>query len=446
MAKKTISECPDLLELLKHNADWSNRSYEEYKLPIHWYIQQSDMTQKEIAEKININPGQFNHMLNPASKQPRPLHFHTIEDICKALNTSLLSILSAYNDALTHTSSGAIDKLKTCRSESTSNRPENGALSDKSADSAMSIDTFGYEREFLIDNISHDSVNSLLGRHYCYFVDTNTDNRSFSVLNDVPDSFEYEETYHELRELFTTDSVYCGILDIYTKRSLNGIALASFSYLCVEDNEKQIYSIRTYKGRVTVSPLRNVVYLNLEDDGNGLLMDVCIDTGFKEENTHSAMALALIHSTKRRHQRPCMQRMIITDTRVLPGTPSYQTLTANLMLNDKTIRIDATKYQELLDELDTFYDQDLAEIIRTQFPTLDAYCKYGATINLYASIPETAIAEIRREYNKSKKNKEEGKTFERAQATALENLLRLHSLAPWYNKTKDTKADKIIDD
>ena len=136
------------------------------------------------------------------------------------------------------------------------------------------------------------------------------------------------------------------------------------------------------------------------------------------------MAMVLTISSGEGHRRPCTERMIFSRQPVDIHSESYEYLKANLHMNDNTIRITEWGYSELLKEIQDS-DDPLLKKIADKYPTLKSLHSPVVKIEECAFIPETYIEEL------SDLQPEERKAFER--------LLRLHSLAPWYRKTKSSR-------
>lgn len=151
----------------------------------------------------------------------------------------------------------------------------------------------------------------------------------------------------------------------------------------------------------------------------------------RKEQTHvrCCMAMVLTYSSKVHRRRPCCERMIISNVRIKEDTEEYEVMKAYLRMNDSTIRITQWGYNELIKDIEQSSDSDLQKIAES-FPDLHSLNGKNVTIESCAFIPESIIYTLN--------------SLSNAQKRKFEVLLRNHSIAPWYSKTKATKADTLF--
>lgn len=140
--------------------------------------------------------------------------------------------------------------------------------------------------------------------------------------------------------------------------------------------------------------------------------------------------MVLTYSSKCHRRRPCCERMIISRKMIKENTREYDTMKAYLLMNDNKIRITQRKYGELIKEIEQSTDQDL-QIIKQYFPNLQSLKGNTVKIEECAFIPESEIYNLH--------------LLTDIQKQKFEVLLRNHSIAPWYCKTKATKTDTLFE-
>ena len=131
--------------------------------------------------------------------------------------------------------------------------------------------------------------------------------------------------------------------------------------------------------------------------------------------------------------RPCSLRMILSRERIELNSLEYTVVEANLMMNDSVIRIDDHGYEELKKYQKDYRSKALDSFLQI-YPSIDSMNGESYYINVHscAYIDETLIKSL----------KTEGITPE--DRMYLETLLRLHSIAPWYSKTKTSKINELL--
>ena len=122
------------------------------------------------------------------------------------------------------------------------------------------------------------------------------------------------------------------------------------------------------------------------------------------------------------------ERMIISNKKI-KKREEYETMKAYLRMNDSTIRITQWGYNELLKDIEQSDDSELRAIAEL-FPDLNKLNGSNVTIENCAFIPESFIYTLH--------------SLTSSQKRKFEILLRNHSIAPWYSKTKATKADTLF--
>lgn len=153
------------------------------------------------------------------------------------------------------------------------------------------------------------------------------------------------------------------------------------------------------------------------------------DLGNAQPHVQSCMAMVLTYSSKVHRRRPCCERMIISSSCIKSGTEEYEVMKAYLRMNDRMIRITDWGYEQLIKDIHKSDDPDLLKIAEC-FPDLQSLAGKTVTIENCAFIPESIIYALR--------------MLSQLQQRKFEILLRNHSIAPWYYKTKATKVDELF--
>ena len=111
---------------------------------------------------------------------------------------------------------------------------------------------------------------------------------------------------------------------------------------------------------------------------------------------------------------------------------------SNLMMNEAVISIDDYGYSQLK-EKQKEYDSPALDVFLEKYPTIDSLprTKRYLTVRNCAYINEKFLDNFDDSSDESKK-------LDEIDILNLEALLRQHSTALWYSKTKATKINKVL--
>ena len=411
---------------------------------IAWYISllkkehKMKYSQKEIAREINMSDtGLSRKLIMPKDapeiidfesfkkKEKRRLTISEAKGICKKIDVTLPDVLYFYEHRkFFEENPSMIDKIKLLTNKLTNTNELMAGLSNiKNHDEDICM------RSNLVNNINHEEFKPWFGRYYCYFSSTSSDEAG--MIRKV--NFDKESDNKEIDELLKLsqdDYIFCGILEIFEKNIFDDeLCHVQFKFLANPDKKV----VKKYKGFLTISKTRDAVFCELISNEEGEIVYFIVE---KKEMSSSrpqvecCMAMVLTFSSKEGKRRPCCEKMIISKNTVEKGTEAYQALKANLLMNDNKIRITRWGYEQLIGNIKESQDKYLQEIIE-KYPNLDSLRGKTVPIEECAFIPESVVK------NLNNISKEARKRFE--------ILLRIHSIAPWYCKTKSSKANELFE-
>lgn len=145
-----------------------------------------------------------------------------------------------------------------------------------------------------------------------------------------------------------------------------------------------------------------------------------------------ASVLTLSHHQDEEKHRPCSLRMILSRRPIEFDSKAYKIMISNLMMNEAVISIDDYGYSQLK-EKQKEYDSPALDYFLERYPTISSLPRVAKrlTVQNCAYINEKFLDSL-------------DDSFEEIDILYLEALLRRHSTALWYSKTKATKINKIL--
>lgn len=410
---KDISYVTELMEAMRLGGE--DIQLDSLKEPLGWYIRlitsHTKVSSSDIARRAHLAHVTFCRKTNPNVKNKRHLYLSDIQEICRAMDTSLGSILYCYENR---------EILENC--------PETieGLCLIGSECDVLSRTKKHIINEGLLTNSAESVFKKWFGRYFCYFSstnsrETNSEKKEFAGRNCSDDE------YKELAELFTDDHIYSGILTIGPSDSLYGqVCTAHFRFMV--DPEQPI--IKEYFGTVTASKSKQALFIELYSEKEEEIAFLIIEDT-NDVKVRCAIASVLIISSRENHRKPCSERMIISEERIYPGTQSYQIVKANLKMHDRYIRIDTFGFGEVIRELMESGDPKSIEIAR-KYDKLEKLGPENSVVrNELAYIKDTYISNLT--------------DLSEEQKLIFESSLRLHSIAPWYSKSNSKKIKYLIE-
>lgn len=386
-----------------------------FKEPLGWYIRlllnHTKLNSSEIARRANLARVTFNRKTNINTKKKRHLYLSDIQEICKATGTSLGSILYCFeNRKIFEKTPELINDL--CM------------LDIKNEEIQSTKKQFKTKK--LLTDPKESPFEKWFGKYYCYFSSTNS-KETFSGKKEFAGRCCSDENYKELSELFTDDHVYCGILTISRVDNPNEHrCMADFRFMV--NPERPV--IKKYTGTVTISKDKQAVFIELFSEEEAEISFLIIeDTGVKK--VRGAIASVLTISSREDHRKPCSERMIISEEKILPNTHFYQVMKANLKMHDRYIRIDSFGFNEVIKELKNSGNPESIDIANKYNKLEDIGPLNSVERKELAYIKDTHISNLT---NLTEKQK-----------IIFESSLRLHSIAPWYTKSNSKKARELIE-
>lgn len=415
----------------------NEEEFVEYRLrimkAIAWYMDITKTKQKQIAEELNYSPALINKSIistsnrdkitchNYQEKRIRLITLSRAEEICNVMDTTVEDVLFYYryrkslsdytkiNTFINKTNELKIDLEK-------DDKPV------KNKNKHVKID----KRRNLITDINHSDFAVLQGKYFCYFSSTSSE-EIVKKRNIESPEIQDDNELNELSDCMSDDYIFCGILDIYADTK-DDICHADFKF--VPNLKKK--RIKKYSGNITISQKTKAVFCELESQQEGEKTYIIFDNqdlGEEQSTIQCCVAMVLTYSSKLHRRRPCCERMIMSKKKIKPGTMEYESLKVCLRMNDNIVRITEWGYSELLKEVSKSEDKDLKEIVKC-FPNLESLRGNTVTIENCAFIPEGFIYSLN--------------ILSEIQKLKFEILLRSHSIAPWYCKTKAAKADALF--
>lgn len=423
----------------------------QYKLHIMkalgWYISTQHIKQYQLANEIYMDPTAMSRALilpkkedvinekNYEQEGKRLIDMSIALEICKHMGTTLDNILYYYQfkNLLNNPSKiAALEKLTNgLKMYSEKDSMTSNALETKvkSVTKEMNISLSETAKASnLISDVGHPDFKPWYGKYFCYFSSTSSEEAGKKRTQKFDRSSDDPEM-NELLSCATDEYIFCGILDIQaTNKSRDDLCHVVFKFLA--NPEKQL--IKKYTGVLTLSANTKAVFCELASIEQGEKTYFIFekqDLGKEQPQVQCCMAMVLTYSSKVHRRRPCCERMIISRKMIKEGTEEYEAMKAYLRMNDNTIRITQWGYEELIKDIERSNEPELMKIAQA-FPNLESLKSHNINLETCAFIPESAI------YTSHLLNDTQKRKFE--------ILLRLHSIAPWYCKTKATTADILF--
>lgn len=411
-----------------------------------WYMHtHKDIRQCEIAKKMNITaavisksvitPKNEGYNENDILRNKRLIDISRAIEICTYMGTTLANVLYYYQFKNFLEDSTKIDELEKLTNKLTNLSKGQELQVGELEQTIKSIQSETNELKSslgnasnLITNVENKNFKPWFGKYFCYFSSTSSDEagkKRIKHFNRTTDDIELKELF----DCVSNDYIFCGIMNIYEKLKFND-SLCHVDFKFLADPDKRV--IKKYSGTITLSATTKAGFCELNSDEQGEKTYLIVerqDLGRVQPNIRCCIAMVLTFSSKVHRRRPCCERMIISSDKINEGTEEYETLKAYLRMNDSTIRITQWGYNELINHIKQSNDPELLEIAQ-MFPNLHSLKGNNVPIDECAFIPESMVETLH--------------TLNESQKRKFEILLRIHSIAPWYCKTKATKADIIF--
>lgn len=411
--------------------------YNTYLVPLRWFVKlytrrTPEMTMGKIAEQLGIDLPTFSKMLQHGiAKDKRQITHEHINRICEIIDIPLSSILFLYEHRedveknlrgnnfvkLTNLLRGNFDEILYPSAFYDINRGKKMSKSANSKDSAR----------FLA------SENSILkpvrGKWYFYFPsnDSVIKKQRKKTLKKNPSHTPQNSELAELFDLYSPDHIYCGTINI---ESNDGGYYAVLKYM----TNPSTHRILCYEGSIS-SPVDNTsLFCALTNQRDGDIMYMIMSKPSAEMKLQYLMASVLTlsrHQDEEKH-RPCSLRMVLSRNPIKFDSKAYKIMISNLMMNEAVISIDDYGYSQLK-EKQKEYDSPALDYFLEKFPTINSLpeIKKRLTVQNCAYINEKFLDSF-------------DDSFEEIDILYLEALLRCHSTALWYSKTKATKINKSL--
>jgi len=402
--------------------------------PLYWFVRQyctkNSVSMAAIADSLNISDGALTKKLNINSHQHRPLFFGEVKKLCSTMGFSISSIIFFYQNKeifqnkITKDNFSDLKELLSVESEK---------FLDFSALSSTQSSQMASKAKRRASKAKEDippednSISPLSGKWYFYFPSSDS-----SIINDRKKEILKKENppinnpeIIELYDLYSQDHIYSGT---FTVRFKDGQFCAVLKYM----TDPLKLSVLTYEGTISELANTHAVATTLSNlEGNDII-NMIIDTLAVEKSSRYIMAAVLLLSRNKVEEkhRPCALRMILSRNKIEYGSSAYNILLSNLMLNDKVIRIDDQGYNELKKYQEWYASPALNAFIQ-KYPTIgNMDVSNYIEVHSCAYINESLIESLQELDDKDRQY--------------LEALLRLHSIAPWYAKTKSSKTNKLL--
>ena len=428
-----------------------NISYSIYiSKAIGWYLDTTNkisghkkFTQDEIARKMGLtvsalsrkiirpkDANQINDKNSLKDRNKRKLEINEAKKLCNILGLSLNDVVYFYDHKDYFESDiEFFDKMILLTKSLTISPVQTGKTDDFLSELYVekSDATEDMPSNFITD-INHPDFKPWLGNFFCYFSSTSSDEagktrkKRFERQSDDPE-------LDELLKVTPNDYIFCGILSIGNKPKFNdNYCHVEFKFLA----DPQELHIKRYQGILTISRIRNVIFCELGNNNEGEISYLIIEKkeiGSMHPHVEYSMGMVLTVSSIDGHRRPCCERIIISRTPIDIYSENYKALKANLYMNDNMIRITEWGYNELIKEIERSSNPVLAEIAE-KYPNLESLKSGAVSFDKCAFIPYTYIDSFANLTPVARKK--------------FEIMLRLHSIAPWYSKTKSTKISDLL--
>lgn len=444
MDKKIKKEIPKKLftEIFSYQLDEVNKDakYDSYLVPLHWFVKlyarrAHRMTMGDIAKEMHTDLATFSKMLRHGiAKDKRPITAEDINRICEIIDVPLSSILFLYEYKekvetylrgdnfikLTNFLRGNFDEILYPSVLYDINSGKTLSKLPKTKDSGDSL---------MSENPVLEPVK---GKWFFYFPssDSKIKNQREKFLKKNPKHVPENSELAELFDLYLPDHIYCGTVNIESK---NGEYFAVLKYM----TNPSTHRILCYVGKIS-SPIDNIsIFCSLTNQENGDIMYMIMTKPSAETKLQYLMASVLTlsrHQDEEKH-RPCSLRMVLCRRPIEFDSKAYKIMISNLMMNEAVITIDDYGYSQLK-EKQKEYDSPALNYFLKEYPTI---------YNLPTQPNRLTVrncAYITEKFLDSFDNPEQ--PLEETDILYLEALLRYHSIALWYSKTKAAKINKVL--
>lgn len=405
-----------------------------FREPLYWFIKllskKRIIKMGDIAQKMDIDKGVLTKKLNADNDQARPLYFEDVEKLCSILGFSLSSILFFYENKEIfekNFSKNTFSDLTKLLSTDSKYFLDFSALYGNRDIYSVSKTKKSEDKSSEL-HISEDVLLShMLGKWYFYFPSSDS-----SIIKSRKKEIEKTSSapsgnpeIMELYDLYSPDHIYSGI---FTVDFQEGQYKSVLKYM----TNPQTLSILTYEGVPSSFANSHAVSLALSNKEGNDIMFMIIDTLSVEKASRYIMSavLSLSRNKVEEKHRPCSLRMILSRKLIEFDSPAYKIMLSNLMMNDSVIRIDEQGYSELR-KFQNQYDSTALNTFFQKYPDIEHMTREGfIDVNRCAFINESLLQNLTNmdDYDRN----------------YLEALLRLHSIAPWYAKTKTSKTNSLL--
>lgn len=407
------------IEKQKENESYSLNIF---KMPLEWYINQiinhTKTNNVKTVERGSMSLQSFIKKTTPNSEQSYDLYLSDIEKICTELNVSIGSILYCYENK-EYFESNPQEIQNFCHT-----------LPDYSTSSKTEIQNESN------DNLIVDSKDPIFRKwlnksFYCYFSSTNPKESKDEKKKKAGVDLLSNE-YSDLFEIFSDDHIYSGILTFKAKEnpSDSSVSQCIATVKFMVDPKKNY--VKEYSGPVIISDSgdKHALFVQLYYNDEITFMILNIPQDPPECLIASILTLSSRNETSPR--LPCVERMIMSEKKLLPDSLTYNYMRSHLRMHDSFIRIDTKGYDFLIQDLNKLDSND-AKVVLEKYGDLHSLKKLGTKgqpviINELAYINDWMI-------DKSDLTPE--------QCILFETMLRCHSIAPWYSKVNHSQLKKL---
>jgi len=363
------------------------------------YMRKNGITQSALGKRLNLSQGTISKMLNYTESQNSflLLSFSEALKICAVMGTSIGTVLYEYDQSQNAQYSSEYSwesGEEYLKASAEKNIPEESRLFYGCGSGLFPYYLFPQDA-LLTNNIEDSMFQPWFGKYHCYFHSTlSRENVLFHGQLEIPDKSE---------------SGYCHVH-------------FSFVYDISRHLQKEYYGQLTLSKRSTNGAYFTLV--NHEDQGEITYL-VMSNPSIKNSQVSCVVAFVATISAGKGTQHPCVERMIIS--RKPLSESELEIAKAHLLLNDKYIRIS---------------EDEFCAMLKSQSTPLKFREKFNRFCNPFddpiLSEYSTKIAIIPESWIKSLP----GYT-EEEQRTIID-LMRLHSLAPKYNKINQKASENDI--
>lgn len=413
----------------------------KYKLHIMkalgWYLKINHLKKSDIARNMNVHRSVLTKMtISPQLADDINLDnvdgkvlisMETAIEMCSAMGTTLQNVLFAYQFKAVLKDAEKVTALLSVANSLKDSCDEisNLKMFTKDGIKRVLVDVASTINNNLITDAKNPLFNKWIGKYYCYFSSTSSDEagKQREEYDYLLQTDSADQDSLELYQKTASNYIFCGIMEVHDSKD-DPYCHVDFRFL--SNPQKGI--IKRYTGLLTLSKSTKAVFCELsgfEQGEKSYFITEQQDLGDEYDQVRLCIAMVLTYSSRMEHRRPCCERMIISSKPIDRNSALYDSIKAHLHMNDNCIRITQWGYEQLIDEINNSEDGDL-HVIKEIFPNLQSLKGHTIPIEQCAFIPESVI------YNLN--------VLSETQKMKFEILLRNHSIAPWYCKTKGKKA------